>query len=57
MSPIRLILLVVLVLVLVGGLGGERWGVPYGYGAGHYGVGGVSVVLVILLIVFLAGWA
>ena len=46
-SPLGLILVVILVIALLGGLGGgtyiHNWG--YGYGAGHYGVGGIGVIL------------
>jgi uncharacterized membrane protein len=55
MSPLGLVLVVILVLVLLGGLGGERWGVPYGYGGGHYGVGLVGVLLIIIIVLLLTG--
>lgn len=55
MSPLGVVLLVVLVLVLFGGIGGPRFGVPLGYGAGYYGIGGVGLVLVILIVLLLLG--
>ena len=55
MSPLGVVLLVVLVLVLFGGIGGPRFGVPLGYGAGYYGIGGVGLVLVILIVLLLVG--
>ena len=43
-NPIILVIVVILVIALLGGLGGgtyiHNWG--YGYGAGHYGVGGIG---------------
>jgi hypothetical protein len=53
MSPIGIILIVVLIVALGGGLIGP-WG--YGYGAGHYGVGGVGTILVIIVILALLGY-
>jgi hypothetical protein len=51
---IGIVLVVLLVLILLGGTG-VVGGLPYGYGAGHYGVGGIGLVIVILLILLLLG--
>jgi hypothetical protein len=53
MSPLGVVLVVILVLVLIGGFGGVRRGVPVPYG--YYGVGGLGLVLVILLIFVVLG--
>jgi hypothetical protein len=57
MSVIGLVLVVLLVFILLGGVGGPYVGAPwgYGYGAGHYGVGGVGLILVILVILVVLG--
>lgn len=54
MSLLGLVLLIVLALILLGGFTGP-WGLPYGYGGGHYAVGGIGLVLAILLILILMG--
>jgi uncharacterized protein DUF3309 len=57
MSRVGIILLVIIVIALFGGLGvGERWGVPYGYGAGYYGMGGLGTIFIIILILALLGY-
>jgi hypothetical protein len=49
------ILVIILLLLLLGGAG--FWpAIPYGYGAGHYGMGGLGFILIILLIAVLMGW-
>ena len=56
MSTLGLVLLVILILILLGGIGGPYLGgLPYGYGAGHYGVGGIGLILIILVILVVAG--
>ncbi|MFZ2314434.1 MAG: DUF3309 family protein [Gammaproteobacteria bacterium] len=49
--PITTILLIVLILVLIGAL--PSW--PYSRNWGYYPSGGVGLILVILLILFLLG--
>ena len=48
----------ILVIALLGGLGGgtfvHNWG--YGYGAGHWGVGGIGTILLIVVILALLGY-
>ena len=56
MSPLGLVLVVILILALIGGLGGQQWGIPYGYGAGHYGIGGVGVILFAILFLWALGY-
>jgi hypothetical protein len=63
MSPVTLILVIVLLLVVFGGAGG-RWG-PSWFGPGTtpsqpgwspvYGGGGIGLVLLILLVLYLLG--
>ena len=55
---IGLILVILLIIILLGGVGpsiypGSPW--PYGYGAGHYGVGLVGLIVIILVILLLMG--
>ena len=56
MSTLGLVLVVIVILALIGGLGGERWGVPYGYGVGNYGIGGVGVILVAIVLLWALGY-
>jgi hypothetical protein len=57
MSPLGLVLVVLLVLILLGGVGGPYIGAPWstGYGGGYYGIGGIGLLLVIILIFALMG--
>ena len=54
MSVLGIVLVVILVIVLLGGTG-VVGSLPYGYGAGHYGMGGLGLVLVIILVLVLLG--
>ena len=52
------VLLIVLIIILIGGVGpgfytGSPW--PYGYGAGHYGIGIVGVILIVVLFLAVTG--
>jgi hypothetical protein len=48
-------LLVILIIALL--LGGVGWWhvIPYGYGLGHFGLGGLVLVLIVILILVLMG--
>jgi hypothetical protein len=59
MSPVVLILLVLVLLFLFGGWHGgrskgDRRGNYYGYGRGGYFGGGLGLILVVLLVLWLA---
>ena len=54
-SPLSLILIVVLVIILLGGVGGTRWGVPLGYGGGPYSISLITVLLVVVIVLALTG--
>jgi hypothetical protein len=55
MSPLGIVLIIILIIVMFGGVGGSRWGVPYGYGGGHYGIGLMGVLLIIVIVLLLSG--
>jgi hypothetical protein len=55
MSTLGIILVILLVVILLGGVGGDRFGLPYGYGGGHYGIGVVGIVLIVVIILLLTG--
>lgn len=57
MSTLGIVLLVILILILLGGVGGPYLGtgMPYGYGAGHYGIGIVGILLIVLVILLVTG--
>jgi hypothetical protein len=55
MSPLGIVLVVILIIILLGGVGGDRIGLPYGYGAGHYGIGIVGILLIVLVVLLLMG--
>lgn len=50
-SPLRLLLIVLLVLLLIGLL--PAW--PYSSGWGYYPSGGVGLLLIVLIVLLLAG--
>jgi hypothetical protein len=59
MSPLGLILIVVLIVVLLGGVGptfysGAPWG-P-GYGLGNRGIGLLGIILIVVVILWVAGY-
>jgi Protein of unknown function (DUF3309) len=49
-----LVLLIIFVLILLGGFG-YIGGVPYGYGAGHGGIGIAGLIVIVLLFLVLTG--
>jgi hypothetical protein len=55
MSPLAIVLLVLVVVILLGGISGPNFGVPYGYGLGNSGVGLVTILLVVLVVLLFTG--
>ena len=51
-SPLRLLLIVLLIVVVVGSL--PRW--PYAASWGYYPSGGLGLVLIVLLVLLLLGY-
>jgi hypothetical protein len=49
-----IILIILLLLFLFGGAGFFP-AIPYGYGAGHYGLGIIGVLLIILIVLIVLG--
>ena len=49
-----LILIILVILLLFGGFG-IVGGIPYGYGAGHTGIGVLGIILIVIVVLALMG--